>query len=278
MGDSDRIRAWIASVLLAFIALPLAIMIYVDSPLGKTIGYFAQHPLLGVHELGHYLPAVALGFFVNLRDPAIEFLIVLDGSFAQVFVPAAVAAYYGFVTRSNPLLFCFLAIACFSLWDVGDYMSSAENPTGRGFAPSVGIVAMTPENHDWTRLFTSLGVLEHGNEIAWATENIGAALGIAALFAGVLAILIGSNEASTSASTIGFFGSLFATGFLALTGNWVRVLYLAPATAVTGAVFAYHAYRAWEEEEHPKKKEETPAETSEDVNKDNAQWFGGDNG
>ena len=277
MQDSDKLRTGVAGILFLLIALPLGLYVYSDNPLMKFFGFIATLVLMGIHESGHYVPFAFLALArVDTTQPGLDFLITLGGSLAQVLFPAVASIYALLISRSQPLFFCFLAITCFSVWDVGEYMASAENPTGSGFAPMIGIVSMSehPESHDWRNIFTSLGVLDSGNEIGWLTINVGAAYGLAALFSTVLALAVSLNDGTTSFPSVAFFGTALASGALLLSFNWLHLAFLLPALAILALAFAYNTYRAWEKDQQPPPRESMSTEAS--VRQDNAEWFSGD--
>lgn len=118
---------------------------------------------LGIHELGH----LAAGFSGN------EFFGFLGGTLGEIFAP--LLGLYMFRKQQDYLGILFAMVWLSSaLFDVSAYMDSAKDPY---FTAAVPIWAQGGEvQHDWTYLFTEMGVLEYYHQIAMSVRVLAAVI------------------------------------------------------------------------------------------------------
>jgi len=106
--------------------------------------------LIPVHEGGHLL----FRWFG-------EFVMVAGGTFLQLFVPAALAAYFAFRRQPQGTAFCsFIFFEQFL--PVSRYMGDARAEE----LPLLSVGGGDDVIHDWNYLFGHLGLLEHDTQIA----------------------------------------------------------------------------------------------------------------
>lgn len=111
------------------------------------------------HELGHFL-------FM----PFGQTLMILGGSFFQLFLPVALSVWF-FVSDCRRLSSIFLLLLGHSMFHVAWYMSSASHPD------QITLLSLEQgaANHDWFRLFSQWGVLSYDTKIA-AVVRFGASV------------------------------------------------------------------------------------------------------
>ncbi|MFZ0619099.1 MAG: hypothetical protein WAM01_10455 [Candidatus Acidiferrales bacterium] len=113
--------------------------------------------LIPIHEGGHLL----FRFFG-------EFISVAGGTFLQLFVPAALAAY--FVLRRQPQGTAFCGFIFFEQFlPISVYMADARAQE----LPLLSVGGGDDVIHDWNYLFGHLGVLDHDTQIAATVRAIG---------------------------------------------------------------------------------------------------------
>jgi len=248
MKDEMRWAGVMLALILAILVIfPFAFYVYTEDNGIRWVGYlFDTVFIMIIHELGH----IAFAFVAAALSPALgtdgaRLLVIMGGTLFQVGLPLA-GGVAAIVFRQRPLALCLISVSLFSAWDAGRYMSSAEHPTGLGISASGHIGPMTPENHDWTNILASLGLLGHGNEIAALTMGVGAAYGLAFFFAGLAAILTEFTGGRVRTTLFLFFGGISAGFFLFANGS-PHTVYLIPGLAIVGLavmVDAYFAMRA----------------------------------
>jgi hypothetical protein len=110
-----------------------------------------------IHEGGHLL----LRFFG-------EFPSIAGGTFLQLFVPAALAAYFVFERQSQGAAFCgfFLFEQCLP---IAQYMADASAQE----LPLLTVGDAGDVIHDWNYLFGKMGMLAHDAQIATTVRAIG---------------------------------------------------------------------------------------------------------
>ena len=110
-----------------------------------------------IHEGGHLLFRLAG-----------EFIGVAGGTFLQLFVPCALAAYFFFRRQSPGVAFC-LFFFFEQFLPLATYMADARAQD----LPLLTVGDAEYVIHDWNYLFGRLGVLEHDTQIASAVRMIG---------------------------------------------------------------------------------------------------------
>ena len=110
-----------------------------------------------IHEGGHLLFRLAG-----------EFIGVAGGTFLQLFVPCALAAYFFFRRQSQGVAFC-LFFFFEQFLPLATYMADARAQD----LPLLTVGDAEYVIHDWNYLFGRLGVLEHDTQIASAVRMIG---------------------------------------------------------------------------------------------------------
>jgi hypothetical protein len=113
--------------------------------------------LIPIHEGGHLL----FRFFG-------EFISVAGGTFLQLFVPAALAAYFALRRQPQGTAFCgFIFFEQFL--PISVYMADARAQE----LPLLSVGGGDDVIHDWNYLFGHLGVLDHDTQIAATVRAIG---------------------------------------------------------------------------------------------------------
>jgi hypothetical protein len=97
-----------------------------------------------------------------------EFISVAGGTFLQLFVPFALAAYFFFRRQSQGVAFC-LFFFFEQFLPLATYMADARAQD----LPLLTVADAEYVIHDWNYLFGRLGVLEHDTQIASAVRMIG---------------------------------------------------------------------------------------------------------
>jgi hypothetical protein len=150
--DWKPLPTWAVSAWLAFYALFLF-------QLSRGAGLLPMIDLVFVpiHEGGHLL----FSYFGHA-------LMIAGGTFLQLFVPLALAAYFCFERQIAGTAFC---LFCFfeQLLPIATYMADAR-------AQQLPLLTVgDPEfvEHDWFAMFRALGVLEHDTQIAFAVRGLG---------------------------------------------------------------------------------------------------------
>ncbi|MFY9529407.1 MAG: hypothetical protein WBC04_00695 [Candidatus Acidiferrales bacterium] len=110
-----------------------------------------------IHEAGHLL----FSYFGRT-------LMILGGTFLQLFVPLALGVYFAFRRQISGTVFC---LFCFfeQFLPIATYMADAR-------AQELPLLTVgDPEfvEHDWFAIFSMAGVLEHDTQIAAAVRALG---------------------------------------------------------------------------------------------------------
>jgi hypothetical protein len=124
---------------------------------GSGIMLLMDNVFVPIHEGGHLLFRFAG-----------EFISVAGGTFLQLFVPFALAAYFLFRRQSQGVAFC-LFFFFEQFLPIATYMADAR---AQGL-PLLTVGDSEYVIHDWNYLFGKLGVLEHDTQIATAFRVIG---------------------------------------------------------------------------------------------------------
>lgn len=168
LGRTSRV---VIAILMAFLLagalqrdLPIPGLQYARM-LSSTAGqYVLSIPL---HELGHFAFA-----------PFGETMRVLGGSLLEVLLPLLLFAF--FLAARCPQLAAFLLfIAGYHCIHVALYMATAHAPDSTLLLS----LDQNPETHDWWRLFTWWGLLEHDEQISTCTIAVGMFIGLASMIA-----------------------------------------------------------------------------------------------
>jgi len=200
--------------------------------LRQQMSFFYYWVIVWVHEAGH-------GFW-NLSG---NMLIGAFGGFLNEMLFTAVPALICLKKRESYLAACVLLMcAGMSLEFNGAYMQSAVNPNGTSFAGALTrhYNDMSYATHDWSQVYTRLGLLDSSYEIGLLFEAFGKAMAVIFFSASMLAML-----PTLLGWVPGKFSGIYSPGaaaalayFLAYGGGWVEIL-LSLAMAAPLAVTAY---------------------------------------
>jgi len=180
--------------------------------LGFDMSFFYLMVIVWAHEAGH-------GIACLLCNRVFCASAGLLGEMAVTLVPALIC----FRKKEIYLAGCVLMMcAGMSVEYTGVYMASAESPHGTSFAGALTGRPndMTAENHDWSIVFTSMGVLGDSYEIGSLVEKIGDAISIT-FFATCLLALIPAvyGWVPSRLSTLVGAGSLLSAAYFILSAS-----------------------------------------------------------
>ena len=134
-----------------------------------------------VHEMGHFVTMIFTAFLPGRN----VLLVILAGSFFEVFVPFASFALVYPNKRLFVVACLFLAAFGTALADVGRYMGTAQNPSGYAF---ISGQPMTYQNHDWSITFSMLGLMGHASKISGAFYAAGRLMEYLGFYAAVIGL------------------------------------------------------------------------------------------
>ena len=180
--------------------------------------------IVWVHEAGH-------GFWCLLGSR----LLCASAGFSSELMVTLVPALICLRDRKTYLAACVLLMCVgFSLQHNGLYMQTAENPTGTSFAGALThrYNDMSPENHDWSIVFDTFGIVEYSYNIGGVVEEVGLALAAICFFASVIAFfpMLG-GAVPKNIDTVAAPGAAVATVLFIASGGTILQIVLSLAVA-----------------------------------------------
>ena len=156
--DDWREREWSnLSVAVAMAWLAFYVLFLLHAASNQTGFLFVDNANLVVHEAGHLL----FGWFG-------ETLGLLGGTLFQLIVPLALAVSFAYRKQTTGLVFCAFFFFENFLY-IATYMADARSQE----LPLVSVGGGDAVDHDWYRIFSGLGVLQHDTYIAAVVRVLG---------------------------------------------------------------------------------------------------------
>jgi hypothetical protein len=151
-SDWEPVPRWALGAWVAFFALFLIQALY-----GSGFLLLIDLVFIPIHEGGHLL----FGYFGRT-------MMVAGGTILQLFVPIALAIYFVFRRQLTGTAFC--AFFFFEQFlPIATYMADAR----RQELPLLTVGDSDFVEHDWSVLFSQMGVLGHDTQIAAAVRSLG---------------------------------------------------------------------------------------------------------
>jgi hypothetical protein len=191
----DEVEDWykfLSGFLFLILAVPTAAFMLVPSFFTYGIFYFIELTFISIHELGHALFGMPF-WFTGYPTDAARFFVVAGGPFLQLAAPLLPAIYFSFVNRRYALVYLFLVLLGYSLYDTGRYMSSANASAGLPYVNSMGQAGLftgNPDEHDWGFMLKRVGLLEHAVEIAGFIMDFGYVMVFIAFFSALFETIL----------------------------------------------------------------------------------------
>lgn len=141
----------------AFGWIAFYVLLLGNAAFGGTLFQWFDLVFIPIHEGGHLL----FRFFG-------EWIMVAGGTFLQLFVPFALAAYFAFKRQAPGTAFC-LFFFFEQFLPVGVYMADARSQSLQY------VTVDDPDNalHDWFYLFSSMHVVDHDTQIGGTFRILG---------------------------------------------------------------------------------------------------------
>jgi len=197
MAEVEGWYKFLSGFLFLFIALPTAAVLFIPNGITKTFYYPLSLLIIASHEVGHIIIWLLVSP-LNISEKSALFLICCGGPMMQLLVPAIPIIYFTLVKKKYALSFIFIALLGSSIYNTGEYMSTATSPSGIGITPSGEIVSIekNPQTHDWLLIFNQFGISEYSSEISNFFLSLGYVLVILGAFSSALEtnIILNGNE------------------------------------------------------------------------------------
>lgn len=184
--ESEDWYKFLCVLLLLTLAVPIAAFGLSPNGFTYSISFLPYILLMSVHEMGHLVPAVVMPLAQWLTPE--YFIIVAGGTVFQLAFPL-ILFVYPLAARRYALAFIFLVLLGYSIINVGQYMSTAQTPTGVSLVSGESMQKY-PETHDWRYMFESMGLLGRAPEISGYVVDFGYAVTLVSIFSAIFETLL----------------------------------------------------------------------------------------
>jgi hypothetical protein len=160
----EEIESWyktLSVILFLFLALPIAGYIILPNTITYSLFFPVSIIIVSIHEFGHVVPYM-FSSLLGIPWESARFIVVAGGTVSQLLIPMLFFIYFAAVNRRYALAYIFLVLLGGSLYYAGDYMSTAQAPTGLAVTSFGSAIKFEsdPESHDWRFMLTTLNLLE----------------------------------------------------------------------------------------------------------------------
>lgn len=222
----EEIENWyktLSVILLLSIVFPIAGYIILPNAVTYSLFFPVSILIISIHEFGHVVPYM-FSFFLGIPWESARFIVVAGGTVSQLLIPMLFFIYFASVNRRYALAYIFLVLLGGSLYYAGDYMSTAQAPTGLAVTSFGSAVRFEsdPESHDWRFMLTTLDLLERTPELSKFIMDLSYVLTMIGAFSAALETnMILNGNRTKNFMTVLLYGTVptFLLSFLYFNGT-----------------------------------------------------------